>query len=342
MRTLTRTRTPQVHFGWQWEYPHRLPFRLAFRAGSISSKIISQVRGVCFAPTLPIELQEAILITARHSVRRSGAFNEGDLRLVSRHFNEVHRKHFWKKKWLNLRPFNASWLSIGERIQAIASNDAIKNVKLEGTLTDITPTSLEEALRQCPELAGIRTCRVERIKVGRLDNLNEILFKKILLHHQNHIRLFQFQFGDTVLFLGRQSMFAGNTFRLPSIRRVIVDISDLQEARLLEELHGNGARLVSRFLSELIGEHNRDETRRVELRLLCKPEVRQQDRRPRISSDHLILAAQIFNFTRQLLANAAGLKLVFSFQAPVSVQLGHNQRILTIWSRANRVSLINT
>ncbi len=183
---------------------------------------------------------------------------------------------------------------------------------------------------------------MERIKVGRLDNLNEILFKQILLYRQKHIRLFQFQFGDTVLFLGRQSMFAGNTFLFPQIRRVIVDISDLQEARLLEELHGNGARLVSRFIADLVGGHSRDETRRVELRLLCKPELRHQDRRPRISSDHLILAAQIFEFTRQLLASAAGLNLVFSFQAPVSAQLGHNQRILGIWSRANRVSLINT
>ncbi len=126
--------------------------RLAFRAASVSSKILSQIRGVCFSPTLPIELQEAILITARHSVRRSGAFNEGDLRLVSRHFNEVHRKHFWKKKWLNLRLFNASWSSIGERIQAIASNDAIKNVKLEGTLTDITPLRSRKLVDSVPSL----------------------------------------------------------------------------------------------------------------------------------------------------------------------------------------------
>uniref|UniRef100_V5EM33 F-box domain-containing protein n=2 Tax=Kalmanozyma brasiliensis (strain GHG001) TaxID=1365824 RepID=V5EM33_KALBG len=317
---------------------------MAHQAASISARIISQVRrGACFAPSLPVELHDAILIIARHPVRKSGSFKTGDLRLVCKQWNELHKKDFWRKKWLPLRPDNASWESIGERLKLLAKDaEVIKNVKIEGRATQVLPITLEDALRACPEIADIQHCQVQRIQIGLLDSLSEILLKQILLHRQDGIRHFGFRFDDTILFLGRRSMFVRSELLLPEIRRITVDISSVREAPSPEDVHHNSAGLVSLFIAELIGREDRTDAKRVELRVFCKPDPVNGTRRPQVTQAHILLAAQIYDFTRAFLEKVAGLKLVVSFQAPFRAQVAHNRRILDIWGRENDISLLNT
>ncbi|CDR87812.1 uncharacterized protein SPSC_03533 [Sporisorium scitamineum] len=341
MVRLVRTRRPLVRDGWQWDNPYRLSIRMAHKALSISSAILSQVRGICFGRPLPIELQKGILLTVRHPVRTSGHFGEGDMLLVSKHWYNLHRQHFWKKRWLNLRPNAASWSSIAERIQTLTRNaDIIHNVKLQGVLTDIQPTSLEQALSHCSDLARIAICDITRVKIGKLDNLNEVLLKQILLHHQDKIRHFDFRAGETPFFLGRRSLFAGSVLVLPKVHKITVDISNIEEMQLLEDLHGNSAGLVAFFIAELVGRHEREQERQVEVRVFCMPEV-EEGAISQITPAHVLLAAQIYDFSRALLERVAGLKLVVSFQGPLRAQVAHNLAVLRIWARENSISLIN-
>ncbi|CBQ70640.1 conserved hypothetical protein [Sporisorium reilianum SRZ2] len=338
--SLLRTRRPLIHDGWQWDYPYRLPFRMAHQALSITSMIISQVRGVCFGSPLPIELQRGILLAVRKAARRSGELREGDMLLVSKHWYKLHRQHFWRKRWLSLRPDLAQWSSIAERIQTLFKNaDVIHNVKLQGVLTDIQPTSLQQALSECPELGRIAICNISRIKISKLDNLNEVLLKQILLHHQGQIRHFDFQAGETPFFLGRRSLFAGSVLLLPNVRRITVDISNTDEMQLLEDLHGNSAGLVSFFIAELVGRHDREQEKQIELRVFCMPELKETVRR-QITQEHVLLADQIFDFTRRC-SKVAGLNLVVSFQGPLREQVTHNLAVLSTWARGNSISLIN-
>lgn len=343
MSRLIRSRSPLVRDGWQWDHPYRLPVRMAQAAASISARILSQVQGVCFAPSLPVELHDVVLITARHPVRRSGSFNTEDLRLVCKTWDELLKKDFWRKKWLPLRPDNASWESIGERLNLLAKDaHVIKNVKIEGRATQVMPITLEDALRACPEMADIQHCQVQRIKIGLLDSLSEILLKQILLHRQGGIRHFGFRFDDTILFLGRRSMFVRSELLLPEVRRITVDISSVREAPSPQDVHHNSAGLTSLFIAELIGREDRTDAKRVELRVFCKPQPVNGARRPQVTQAHILLAAQIYDFTRALLENVAGLKLVVSFQAPLRAQVPHNRRVLDIWGRENGISLLNT
>ncbi|GAC97017.1 leucine-rich repeat-containing protein [Pseudozyma hubeiensis SY62] len=341
VRALLRTRTPVRYAGWQMENPHRLPIRLAQRAVSASSAILNQVRGAHFGMPIPNELQIGILIAARHPVRKSGIFNEVDMLLVCKHWNSIHRPYYWKKRWLNLRPIVASWKSIGERLTCLSKNaDVIHNVNLSGVATDILPMSLEQAVRECPEIAMIANCTVEKIKIGRLDSLNEILLKQILLYRQEKIRHFEFQLEDIILFLGRRSIFAKSEFLLPQVRRVTVNISSVKDAHELDDLFGNSARLVSNFVAELVGRDKKQEEVQVELRLVCHSKV-QGGSRPQLTQGHIFLVAQIVDFTRELLKYVAGLNLVMSFQAPFRLQAAQNLTVLRIWARENNVSLIN-
>ncbi|TKY84893.1 hypothetical protein EX895_005973 [Sporisorium graminicola] len=339
--SLFSTRRPLVHDGWQWENPDRLPIRVVNKALSITSVILSQVRGVCFGRPLPIELQTGILVAVRHPVRKYGSFSEGDMLLVSKHWHSLHRRHFWQKRWLNLRPNVAQWSSIAERIQALARNaDVIHNVKLSGVLTDIQPVTLQQALSNCSDLAHIANSTVYRIKIGKLDYLNELLLKQILLHHQRRIRHFDFPAGETPFFLGRRSLFAGSVLLLPEVRRITVDITNTEEVQLLEDMHGNSAAIVSVFIAELIGTHHREQQRQVELRVLCMPEVSEETVR-RITQDHILLADQIYDFTRTMLGKIPGLKLVASFQGPLVTQAAYNLAVLCSWARRSNISLIN-
>lgn len=338
---LLRTRSPQVHDGWQWDNPYRLPIRLTHRALSVTGVILKQVRGVCFGRPLPNELQLGILLTVRHPVRRSGRFSEADMLLVCKRWYALHRRHFWKKRWLNLRSNRTDWVSLGERMGFLARNaDIVHNVKLDGVLTDILPTTLEQAVHECPDLALMATCSVEKIKVGRLDNLNELLLKQILHHHQEKIRHFEFQFGDTVMFLGRRSLFARAILVLPALRRVTVDISNVEEVQDIHSMYGNGAGLASYLVAELVGRHDRVAVRQVELRLVCNPE-HEEGSRPHLTQSHILLAAQIYDFTRELLRDVARLNFVVSFQGPLTAQITHNLAVLHTWAKANDISLIN-
>ncbi|KAJ9477502.1 Leucine-rich repeat-containing protein [Pseudozyma hubeiensis] len=267
------------------------------------------------------------------------------MRLVCKDWNEIHRPYFWKKRWLNLRPNVADWKSIGERLICLNKNaDVIHNVRLSGVATDILPMSLEKALHECPELAMVASCTVEKIKVGRLDSLNEILLEQILLYRQEKIRHFEFQLEDIILFLGRRSIFAKSEFLLPEVRRVTVDISSVKNAHELEDLFGNSARLVSNFVAELVGRDGRQKAdhaeEQVELRLICHSKVHESSG-PQLTQGHIFLVAQIIDFTRELLKNAAGLNLVMSFQAPFRLQTAHNLTVLRIWAKENSISLIN-
>ncbi|KIS71334.1 uncharacterized protein UMAG_01234 [Mycosarcoma maydis] len=341
-RTLLRTRRPLVYEGWQWENPHRLPIRLAHRAFSTSRLILNHARSAFVTEPLPAELQLGIMLAVRHPVRRSGSFSEADILLVCRVWNALHRRHFWEKRWLNIRPRSANWASIGDRIKALVRNaDVIHNVKLDGVLTDILPTSLEDTVRQCPDFAELATCNVQRIKIGKLDNLNELLLKQILLFHQDKIRHFEFRVGDSVLFLGRSSLFAGSVLLLPNIRRVTVDMSEANPADYLEEMISGSAGQVSFFIAELVGRQNMVRPRQVEIRLVFHPKSVEASR-PELTGAHILLAAQICDFTREKLKNVAGLDLVVSFQAPFRKQVALDLAVLRTWARENSILLINT
>ncbi|SPO21646.1 uncharacterized protein UTRI_01129_B [Ustilago trichophora] len=342
-RSFLRHRQPQVHDGWQWDHPPIFPISWGMKGLSIAAKIISQVRGVCFGRPLPTELKKVILLTVQRSKRSPRELKEVDVRLVCHAWDEILRKGFWKKRWLNLRPRNSQWPLIAERLQALARNaDVIKNVKLDGVLTDILPLSLEEALRRCPQLANIALCRIERIKIGRLDSLTEILLKQILLHHQQNIRHFGFRLEDTPLFVGRRSLFANSILRLPQVRRITVDISNSDEALYLEDLHGNSAGLVSYFIAELVGREGRENEAQIELRLFCMPNSAEAPRRPQITSEHTDLASQIFEFTRTLLESLPGIIVVCSFQGPLTSQIDHNFHVIRAWARGKNVSLLDS
>jgi hypothetical protein len=145
-----------VYIGWQWDYPPYL---------------------------------KALI----HPARRPGARADVDVRLVCKAWNHILRPYFWQKRWLNIRPENATWASIGERLNALTRNaDVITKVKMNARLTDIEPTPLECALQECPELGELALCEIKGIKVGLLDSLNEILFKQLMHYHQERTTHFGF------------------------------------------------------------------------------------------------------------------------------------------------------
>lgn len=341
-RSFLRQRQPQVHVGWQWDYPPILPISWGMKGLSTAAKIISQVRGVYFGRPLPTELKNVILLTVQRSRRGPRELKEVDVRLVCNAWNQLLRRGFWEKRWLNLRPRNAQWPLIAERLDALVSNaDVIKNIKLDGVLTDILPLSLEEALLICPQLANIALCGIERVKIGRLDSLNELLLKQILLHHQQNIRHFGFRLEDTVLYLGRRSLFVNSIMLLPRVRGITVDISNSDEALYLEDLHANSAGLVSYFIAELVGREGRENEAQIELRLFCMPLSAETARRPQITGEHIHLASQIFDFSRTLLETLPGISMVLSFQGPLTSQIAHNLQVIRTWARENNVSLLD-
>ncbi|SNX82622.1 uncharacterized protein MEPE_01328 [Melanopsichium pennsylvanicum] len=336
-----RSRNPEVHHGWQWDHPPLLPVRWAQRAVSFSSKILRQVHGLSFVTSFPMELTEVVLHTVRHPVETRAGLGEVDLRLVCKQWNGLLRRSYWRKRWLNIRPEIARWRFIGERINTLAKNaDVIKKVKFDGILSDIPPISLESALQECPELAEVALCRVKQIKVGKLDSVNEVLLKQFLLYHQNEIRHFAFRLEDTVLFLGRRSLFAYSILILPRVRRITVDISNSEVALYLEDLSNNSARAVSRFVAELIGRDDTYEDRTVEVRLFCMPSAGTAAL-PQISEDYVSLASQIFQHTRILVENMPGIRLATSFQGPLSSQTARDLRALRAWASGEGISLID-
>ncbi|SPO22451.1 uncharacterized protein UTRI_01129 [Ustilago trichophora] len=341
-RGFLRRRYPQVHDGWQWDHPPILPISWSMKGLSIAAKIIRQVRGVSFGRPLPTELKNVILITVQRSRREPRELKEVDIRLVCNAWDKLLRRGFWEKRWLNLRPRNTQWPLIAERLEALVRNaDVIKNIKLDGMLTDILPLSLEEALLVCPQLANIALCGIQRVKIGRLDSLNELLLKQILLHHQQNIRHFGFRLEDTILYLGRRSLFVNSSLQLPRVRRITVDIGNSDEALYLEELPVNSAGLVSLFIAELVGREGREKEAQIELRLFCMPISAEIARRPQITGDHIYLATQIFDCTRTLLETLPDISMVTSFQGPLTSQTAYDLQAIRFWARENNVSLLN-
>lgn len=331
----------QGHTGWRWVQPRSLPIQWGRQAVAISPKILNDIRCVSFASPLPLELERAILLMAYYAGRRPRKVREEDIRLVCKRWNEILRKPFWKRRWLNLRPRVAQWPLIGERLQALARNaDVIKKVKLEGTLTDIPLTSLEEALRECPAMNLLIWCRLEQIKVGRLDTVNEILLKQVLWYHQRHIRHFGFRLEDAILFLGRPSLFAHSKLLLPEVRRITIDISKSDEALQPGDRRSNSVELVSNLIAELVGTEDRERETRFELRLFCMPKATRLYGL-QIAMHSIHLADQIFRSIRELMQNVQGIRMVASFQGPWTSQDSAYLNWTRIWARDNAVTLLD-
>ncbi|CCF54428.1 hypothetical protein NDA10_000159 [Ustilago hordei] len=327
---------PQVYIGWQWEYPPYLPVRVGIHAVTKTSKIVRQAREAFVGIPVPVELEVAILKALINPARRPGARADVDVRLVCKAWNHILRPYFWQKRWLNIRPENATWASIGERLNALIRNaDVITKVKMNARLTDIEPTPLERALQKCPELGELALCEIKGIKVGLLDSLNEILFKQLMHHHQERITHFGFRFDDTILFLGRRSLFADSNLFLPKVRKITIDISDTVEALMLEDRYGNSAGPLSSFVASLADNGGRKSQKTLEIRLFCQP------RQLQIENHHIRLATQIFNSVMRVLDEAAGINLVFSFKGPLRAQQARKLYDIRNWAAENGISLLD-
>lgn len=337
-----RHRHPQRHAGWSWEHPPCWPVRQVIQLVQSSSRIINQLRWTVTGRSVPVELRIGILLSLVRLAHAGGGGVDVNVRLVRRDWDTLLRRYYWKFKWLNLRPSVASWESIRERFQALISNaDSIKKVKLGAGLTDIHPISPEKAIQRCPELAKLGLCHVDQVTVGRLDNLNEILLIHLLRHYQSKIRHFVFQAEDTVLFLGRRSIFVGSKLRLPNVKRITVDISNSVQDLLQEDSFDSTVEHISEFVAALIGEGrcNRP-TRKIELRLRVLQSLEEAAPWPQIETPHILLATRVFDLVRALLEDGKA-AIVASFEAPLSVQLRHNRNVIWIWARENQVKLIN-
>ncbi|KAJ1033315.1 hypothetical protein NDA13_001308 [Ustilago tritici] len=233
-------------------------------------------------------------------------------------------------------PENATWASIGERLNALIRNaDVITKVNMNARLTDIEPTPLESALQKCPELGELAFCEIKGIKVGLLDSLNEILFKQLMYHHQERITHFGFRFDDTILFLGRRSLFADSNLFLPKVRKITIDISDTVEALMLEDRYGNSAGPLSSFVASLADNGGKKSQKTLELRLFC------QLRQLQIEDHHIRLATQIFNSVMRVLDEASGINLVFSFKGPLRAQQARKLYDIRNWAAENGIRLLD-
>ncbi|SOV06704.1 uncharacterized protein UDID_17585 [Ustilago sp. UG-2017a] len=224
---------PQVYIGWQWDYPPYLPVRVGIHAVTKTSKIVRQAREALVGMPVPVELEVAILKALIHPARRPGARADVDVRLVCKAWNHILRPYFWQKRWLNIRPENATWASIGERLNALIRNaDVITKVKMNARLTDIEPTPLNALCKSVQSWENWLSARSKESK---------------------------------------RSLFADSILFLPKIRKITIDISDTVEALMLEDRYGNSAGPLSSFVASLADNGGRKSQKTLELRLFCQP-----------------------------------------------------------------------
>lgn len=286
-------------------------------------------------------MEIAIMVSIIRAAKILGNGVSVNFRLVCQEWDQNLEKAFWKTRWLNIRPRLAYWPSIAERLQTLAKHSAaIRKVKLAAGPTDILPMSVEKALVECPELALISECRVREINVGRLDALNELLLKLLLQHRQSKIRHFCFQAEDSVLYLGRQSIFSDSRFCFPKLNRVTIDISRSIDTIIQDEPSSDDIRRTVELVVKLVGSKEGTDANKVELRLLCMPPPLPYAL-ARVENSHISLASRLFEFIRNVLYSASGTRIAASFEAPLSFQSLENLMLIRSWARRNDIRLID-
>ncbi len=336
-----RHNRPEVHVGWRWENP---PFTMVLKLNSLyqraSSKILTLISQSKNA-RISRELEHAVLLSLVRSTRRLGTDVSVETRLVCKQWDQDLRRAYWKKRWLNVRPKVASWSRIGERLRLLIEQaPLIHKVKLDNVLTDILPTSSVRAVQACPELGKLAECRIKEINVGRLDMLNEVIFKCMLSSQQARLRHFAFRAKDAGLFLGRRSIFAESNLHMPKLRKITIDISTSPNDGLTDDVHGTMAGLPSYLAGELAGGGRDAKNRNLEVSIFCMPDIPDPSR-PFISTAHLSLARSLVTLIKTIMQDRH-ITVLVSFEGPLESQARSTIRDILAWAETNNVRLVNT